>query len=71
MQKINLFNDNERYTELASDLNNEAYAAIKPIFDKYAELGCRIREIAHILHLSVIDEELDHVLAWSDKAEGE
>ena len=65
MEKINLFNDHERYTDLAMDLNVEACQVIKPLFDKYISLGCKIREISFILHQSVTDIELDNILDLS------
>jgi hypothetical protein len=50
-----LFNDDERYTSIALDLDLEASRVIAPLFKKYIQLGFSIREIEYVIDKTVID----------------
>jgi hypothetical protein len=65
--KKSLFDEDERYTPIASDLDLEVHKALLPIFEKYFALGITIREIAYLMHNSVLDVELEKLFLIGDE----
>ena len=57
--------DNDKYTEIANDLDRETYNAIVKIFDKYARYYS-IREIEYIMQKTITDISLDKLLNWDE-----
>lgn len=64
--KVQLYNKDWRYTDVASALDQEVHNALNPIFKKYEELGCSPREMSHVMCAAIIDLELMAVLDWDD-----
>lgn len=58
-----LFDNNFRYTNTAANLDAEANSVIKPIFDRYVDIGYSPREISCILSNMVNDLECEAVLS--------
>jgi len=52
----NLFDENFRWTNTASEINKDFFKAITPLFEKYIKQGVSPRD------LSIIDEETSSVL---------
>lgn len=57
-----LYDQDHRYTDKATELADEAYAALRPIFKAYFNAGYSPREIGHILQSVGNDLELEAVL---------
>jgi len=55
-----MYDDGGRYTNGGHDLDLEVGNALRPIMEKWAEEGYNMREIAHVIHLAVIDIESMH-----------
>ena len=58
----NLFDDNDRYTHEADSLDNEAYALLKPLMEKYCRLGYSVRQIEYVMTKTVADVALGNIL---------
>lgn len=65
-EKVELYNGDWRYTDVASAIDRKVNEALRPIFKEYIELGCSPREISHVMSAAVIDLELISVLDWDD-----
>jgi hypothetical protein len=52
-----MYDDGGRYTNGGHDLDLEVGNALRPIMEKWAEEGYNMRDIAHVIHLAVIDIE--------------
>jgi hypothetical protein len=50
---MNLFDEKEGYTKTASEINERTSKFAKEMIDKYRKKGCKIREIAHIMYMSI------------------
>jgi len=55
---MSLFDKDFRYTQEATNFENEVYAALRPIFDRYMALGYSPRELEYLItgagtHLSL------------------
>ena len=59
-----LFNENNRYKRDAQNLNVEAIALLKPLFDEYIKKEYKPREISHIIMLSIMDIEMEHLVKF-------
>jgi len=59
-----LFDENAKYIEDASILDQEIFQALNPIMKKYTEMGYSVREIAHIMNLTVLEIECMTILEW-------
>ncbi len=53
---------NESYTELASAIDREMYAALAPIFERYAAQGVSLRELAYVANQAVVDLHLSMLI---------
>ncbi len=63
-----LFDENFKYTQEASNLEDEFYkAGVASLFSKYVELGYSPREIFYILSQSLNDMSLDELLGLPRK----
>jgi hypothetical protein len=62
MSKPSLFDDDNRYTPDATELDSLTHHALEDIFTQFVKKGYSPREIAHIMQLSIFDLELDKVL---------
>lgn len=65
--KVQLYNKDWRYTDVASTIDQEVNKALEPVFKKYMELGCSPRELSHVMGAAIIDLELMAVLDWMGK----
>ena len=63
-----LFDKDEHFTELGSDLDMETHRAIRDIFANYVELGCSIREIEYIMKGAILDISLETLIGWGTPA---
>ena len=61
-----IFNSDERYTDIAIKLDNEASNIVRRLFKKYIEEGIKIREISHVLIHNILGEELENILTKGD-----
>ncbi len=59
---------NESYTELASAIDREMYAALAPIFERYAAQGVSLRELAYVANQAVVDLHLSMLISRPTKA---
>lgn len=60
----NLFNEDARYTDAATELDRKAYDAIKDLFDDFAERGFSPRDISYTIQNAVHDRELETLLGY-------
>ena len=59
-----LFDEDDKWTELCSQLDKETKGAIAPLFKKWVEAGYSIRQIEQIMHGTIVSESLLHLLRW-------
>jgi len=52
-----MYDDGGRYTNGGHDLDLEVGNALRPIMEKWAKEGYNMRDVAHVIHLAVIDIE--------------
>lgn len=57
-----LFDENDKWTLDANQLDREGRSALKEIFASYVAKGFSRRDISHILHLTIMDFELESIL---------
>lgn len=57
-----MFDDSGRYTNGGHDLDLEANNILRPLMEKWAEEGYNMRDIAHVIHLTVTDLEAMHLV---------
>jgi len=50
---MDLFDENEHYTDEARKLDFEVIRAITPIVEEWEKKGCKTREIQDVLHSAV------------------
>lgn len=64
--KPSLFLDNkdENYTADGLQLDHEASALFRPLFDKYVSKGFKAREIEYIISATVRDVSLETLIGW-------
>jgi hypothetical protein len=48
--KLTLYDELNNHSTVGCTLENEVFAALKPIFDHYVDLGYNPRELAHHIH---------------------
>jgi len=61
-----LFNEKyNTYNEIAIGLDSEATKVIRPLLEKYSELGYSPREIAYVIERAVSAVECEHILRKS------
>lgn len=53
--KTRLFDENERYTKEAFELDKSIMDAIGPIFYKYVEAGYSVRDIGLVMEMACVD----------------
>lgn len=63
-----MFDENERYSRAAIDLDNEIQNAVLPIILRYIKAGYRIREVAYVASSAIRDAELTELLGWREKS---
>lgn len=56
-----LFDENEKYTMEALNISEEVTDFAVKIFHRYSDVHSK-RELAHIMHLAIVDAELEVVL---------
>jgi hypothetical protein len=57
-----LFDSNDKYNNIADEVDSKTMNAIKPIFQYYVDKGYSIRDIANIMSKVILDEELMQLL---------
>lgn len=57
MSEMALFDDDDKYTTTANELQERAVSHLKPLMLSYAKMGYSVREVAHILQHAVSDCE--------------
>ena len=62
MSEMALFNHDDKYTTVASDLHAEATNTIKSLMLTYVRMGYSVREVAHIVQGAVHDCECEIML---------
>ena len=68
IRQKSMFDANEKYLPIAANLEHEVSKLLKPIFIKYQEKGYTIRDISHILMLSIMDMETERILTKDIKS---
>ena len=69
MMKKVMFNDDDRYGEAATIIDEQTNAALKTIFEFWLKEGYGPRDISHIMLLAVHDLELESVLFYDKEKE--
>ena len=62
-----MYDDKGRYTNGGHYLDLEAGKVIRALMDKWIEQGYNIRDIAHVLHLVILDHECMCLIDWGQK----
>lgn len=57
-----LYDNNFRYTPEADEIATNAFDLLKPLFDKWVNLGYSPREISHLVQGQAFEFELEAVL---------
>lgn len=60
-----LFNEEDRYNDVATTISDEARKALEPIVKKWAEQGYSIRDIEYIINAEATCLTLDFLLQHS------
>lgn len=63
---MEIYDKDERYTDVAISFTNAIDAAITPIFKQYIKHGAKVRELSHVAHGLVTEIELMN-LCWPDQ----
>jgi len=63
---MKFFDENNKYTEEALYLDTEVSKLLRPVYDKYIEMGYGPREISHIISLANMDTEVETILTQKD-----
>lgn len=61
------FDETNRYGEAAAMVDEQTYKALKPIFDFWIKEGYKVREISHLMSLSIFDIEMETILFSDNK----
>jgi len=65
--KKEMFNDDSRYNEAATAIDEQTNRALKDIFSFWIKEGYCARQISHIMLLAVHDLELESILYNDEK----
>ncbi len=58
-----LFKANESWTEMANEIDHAAHRSIMSILRAYSAKGYKVREIAHVIHGTVLSAECEVMLS--------
>jgi hypothetical protein len=67
MESKSLYDENERQTKDADDLDGEVAQVLEPIFSKWVKEGFKIREIESVMRSVCMDLALDALLGLTSR----
>ena len=59
---VRLFDENERYTQAALDLDAETAKAVQVIFDRYVTAGYSVRDVSFLMQKAINELELTEMV---------